>query len=56
MESMKDMCDIVSIAIKLSNASFELAYNDAVENLGIDFADSLMRIRNKYRNKVGLPV
>ncbi|WP_300810482.1 hypothetical protein [uncultured Acetatifactor sp.] len=56
MESMKAICDIVAIAIRLSDASFELAYNDAVKNLGTDFANVLKRIRNKYRKKVGSPV
>lgn len=56
MESIKAICDIVAIAIQLSDASFELVYNDAVKNLGADFANALKRIRNKYRNKVGSPV
>lgn len=49
MESMKAICDIVAIAIQLSDASFELTYNDAVKNLETDFANALKRIRNKYR-------
>lgn len=53
---MELMYEIVSIAIKLSDVSFELAYDDAVKDMGIDFANALRRIRNKYRNKVGSPV
>ena len=45
---MRDICEC---ALTISEKSFEIAYEKAIELIGVDFADRLKEFRIKHRNE-----